>query len=136
ITPTSAPGFSPIMAANTGLDASGASITYAGQPVTLASVNWYGAEEADFVPGGLQCQSIRSIASEIKTMGFNSVRLPWSNAMLEQDPGPCPAAQPGSMLVCVPPEVLTANPALQNQHAMDIYSQIVQALTSAGLMVI
>jgi len=69
-------------------------------------------------------------------MGFNSVRLPWSNAMLDQDPGPCPAAQPGSMLVCVPPEVLTANPALQNQHAMDIYSQIVQALTSAGLMVI
>ena len=136
ITPTQTPAVIPSIAPGTGLSATGPAITYQGQPVTLASINWYGAEQADFVPGGLQCQSLSTIASEIKQMGFNSVRLPWSNAMLEQNPQPCPEGQPASLLVCIPPEVLTANPTLQHEHAMNIYAQVVSALTNAGLMVI
>ena len=64
----------------------------AGHRVKLASVNWYGAEEADFIPGGLNCQSVAAIAKQIRDDGFNSVRLPWSNAMLEEDPRMCSAS--------------------------------------------
>src|SRR5579871_2467233 len=45
----------------------------------LVSVNWYGAESADFVVGGLDRAPVAAIAARIRALGFNSVRLPWSN---------------------------------------------------------
>ncbi len=124
----------------TGLSTQGSSIVYNGKQVHLASVNWYGAEEADFVPGGLQCQSVSTIASEFKDMGFNSVRLPWSNAMEEQDPSICPTAPAllHSPRLCIPSEVLTANitnPQLGNT-ALGIFEYVVKILTKDHLMVI
>jgi hypothetical protein len=69
------------------LHASGASIVDANdKPVKLNFANWYGAESPDFVVGGLEYQPISSIISEIVSMGFNGVRLPWSNQMWESDP--------------------------------------------------
>jgi endoglucanase len=47
----------------------------------LSSVAWYGAESVDFVPGGLQLEPLAAIVHRIRCMGFNSVRLPWSNQM-------------------------------------------------------
>jgi endoglucanase len=109
--------------------------------VKLTSVNWYGAEEADFVPGGLQCQNVETIAGEIAKMGFNSVRLPWSNAMYEQDASTCTAADlaltgGGTNKTCIPPEVLAANHQLLGQSAMSILQAVVTALAKHHIMVI
>jgi endoglucanase len=52
--------------------------------VKLAGVNWYGAEERDMVVGGLDHQSLDRIAACIAAMGFNSVRLPFSNALVRE----------------------------------------------------
>ena len=107
-----------------------------GRRLKLASVNWYGGEAADFIPGGLNCQSVTALAEQIRDDGFNSVRLPWSNAMLEEDPHTCSAStrigQP-----CVSPGLLEgANPTLRRDDAIGIYKAVVTALGHQGVMVI
>ena len=69
------------------LHTSGASIVDArGRRVKLSMVNWYGAESPEYVVGGLASQPVSAIISRIVSMGFNGVRLPWSNQMWQADP--------------------------------------------------
>ncbi|HEY1916468.1 MAG TPA: cellulase family glycosylhydrolase [Streptosporangiaceae bacterium] len=106
------------------LHTSGASIVDASdKAVHLNTVNWYGAESADYVVGGLAYQPVTTIVNEIVSMGFNGVRLPWSNQMWESNP-------------VVSSAYLTANPQFQGDHAVTIFEQVVKDLASAGLMVI
>ncbi len=107
-----------------------------GQRVKLASVSWYGAEEADFIPGGLYCQNVDAIARQIRADGFNSVRLPWSNAMLEEDPGMCSGSTPLGR-PCISPGLFgEANPSLRGHDAVAIFQAVVAALAKQGVMVI
>jgi endoglucanase len=115
----------------------------AGRRFKLASVNWYGAEEADYVPAGLQCQSAAAIAQQIRDAGFTAVRLPWSNAMEELDPSVCtqqnpdPASPFGAGEECIPPEALAANGGLlQKKDALSIYESVIGALASDGIVVV
>lgn len=94
-----------------------------GDQVRLNAFNWYGAEEEDYVVAGLQTASLASIVSEIKSLGFNAVRLPWSNQMYESNP-------------MVANYALTANPSMEGENALTIFDQVVSALTNAGIMVI
>jgi endoglucanase len=106
------------------LQTAGAQIVDAnGRRVVLNAVSWYGAESTDFVVGGLDANTLTGIASQIKNLGFNAVRLPWSNQMFENDP-------------VVGSYALTANPEMQGQTAMQIFDQTVSALAAQGLMVI
>ncbi|KAJ6260962.1 Endoglucanase [Drechslerella dactyloides] len=57
-----------------------------GERVKLMSTNWYGASDEDFVPGGLDVRHRREIAATIRDMGFNSVRLPYSDEMVMTNP--------------------------------------------------
>ncbi|HEV3450076.1 MAG TPA: cellulase family glycosylhydrolase [Acidimicrobiia bacterium] len=94
-----------------------------GAVVRLASVNWYGAEEQDSVVGGLDRQPLDTIAAEIRALGFNSVRLPWSNALLHDDPTVCDAS-------------VAANPSLRGKRALAVLDAVITALGRQGLMVI
>lgn len=51
--------------------------------VRIAGINWYGFETADAVPGGLQLQDYRTIIQTIKRTGYNTIRIPFSNQMVE-----------------------------------------------------
>ena len=93
------------------------------QRVKLAGVNWYGAEEQDYVVAGLELAKLVDIAVEIKRMGFNSVRLPWSNELYESNPLVSDAA-------------VAANPQLKGLHAMDVFDAVVNALAAQGLLII
>lgn len=53
-----------------------------GKRIKLASVNWYGASDVDFVAMGLDVRHRKEIAATIKKMGFNSVRFPYSDQMV------------------------------------------------------
>jgi endoglucanase len=75
------------------------------------------------VAAGLQLEPLAAIAHRIRCMGFNTVRLPWSNQMVESDP-------------VVGDYALTANPELMGMHALQIFDAVVRALTSEGIMVI
>jgi len=93
------------------------------RPVQLKSVNWYGFDEKEYVPGGLDHASLSEIVAQIKHMGFNSVRLPWANETLEQNPS-------------VPLYAVAANPELKNKHAMEVMDTVISALAKAHIMVI
>lgn len=95
----------------------------AGQRVRLSMVNWYGAESEDFVVGGLQLNTLANIAAQIRTMGFNAVRVPWSNELVERNP-------------VVAASRLRANPGLRGMHALDLLDRVVDTLAQNGLMVV
>jgi aryl-phospho-beta-D-glucosidase BglC (GH1 family) len=93
-----------------------------GQPIYLEGLNWYGAEEADFIVGGLDFAPYGTILQAIKQQGFNSIRIPFSNQMVEQNP--------------VITDHLGANPELRGLHALDILDRVIQYAGALGLSVI
>jgi endoglucanase len=52
-------------------------------PVRIAAVNWYGFETESAAPGGLQQQDYKTIIATIRRSGYNTIRLPFSNQMVE-----------------------------------------------------
>lgn len=91
--------------------------------VKLASVNWYGGSDELFVPGGLDIRHRSEIAKLICHLGFNSVRLPYSDEMVMDNP-------------LIEAELLSANQDLIGLRALDVYVSVVESLTEAGLAVI
>ncbi|HLK04481.1 MAG TPA: glycoside hydrolase family 5 protein [Candidatus Acidoferrum sp.] len=91
--------------------------------VKLASVNWYGFDQEEFVAGGLDHQPLKEIVNKIAEMGFNSVRLPWANETFEKNP-------------VVADYAVKANPQFRGKHAMDVMDAVIAALAKAHLMVI
>lgn len=89
----------------------------------LASINWYGASDELFVPGGLDVQHRSTIALLIRRLGFNSVRMPYSDELVRSNP-------------LIPLRLLSANLDLAGSRALDVYAAAVNALTDAGLAVI
>ncbi|KAK0278205.1 hypothetical protein LTR35_009528 [Friedmanniomyces endolithicus] len=112
-----------------------------GKRFKLASINWYGASDVHFVPGGLEKRHRTEIAATIRRMGFNSVRFPYSDQMVIDNP-------------IIPPEVIMANLDLLDGYdlkanassrpdgeptgprALDVYKACVEAMTDAGIAVI
>jgi len=94
-----------------------------GRRVRLAGVNWYGASEDMGVPDGLDRIDRGALAGLIAGQGFNSVRLPFSVWMTEQN-------------APVPRQALAANPDLIGKNPLQVYDACVKALTDKGLIVI
>ncbi|WP_083998981.1 glycoside hydrolase family 5 protein [Actinomadura kijaniata] len=91
--------------------------------VKIASVNWYGAESSDFVVGGLDRQPLARIVRLIRRSGMNSVRLPWSNELVERNP-------------VIDPRRLAANPLLAGKRGLEVFDAVVDELGRQRLMVI
>ncbi|HLJ68803.1 MAG TPA: glycoside hydrolase family 5 protein [Chloroflexota bacterium] len=105
------------------LHAAGTSIVNAaGRPVHLTALNWYGAEEQDFVVGGLDYRPYQSILNTVATLGYNTIRLLISNQLVEQNP--------------IVVNHVRANPELRGLHALDILDRIVNYAGAVGLSVI
>jgi endoglucanase len=77
----------------------------------------------DYVVAGLQFQTLKSIAQEIKDMGFNTVRLPWSLSLVRSNP-------------IVDNQTLAANPNLIGLRALDILDQVIAALAKESLLIL
>src|SRR5690349_24209105 len=58
------------------------------QPVRIAGINWYGFETTDAIAHGLWAQDYHTIINNIKALGYNTIRLPFSNQMVESNPTP------------------------------------------------
>jgi len=95
-----------------------------GQRVKLACVNWYGGESPDYVVGGLQAETMKNISSLIKSLGFNCVRLPWSNQGYQENP------------VVSSTKLLAANTDLVGLHYLEIFDKLIQTLSEDGILVI
>ncbi len=104
-----------------------------GQRFKLASANWYGASDVYFVAMGLDVRHRRDIAETIRRLGFNSVRFPYSDQMVLENP-------------VVDRKHIRANLDLLDgddgdnaslgPRALDVYKACVEAMTEAGLAVI
>ena len=91
--------------------------------VRLASVNWYGFDQKEFVVGGLDHAPLGKIIEQIQEIGVNSVRLPWANETLERNP-------------VVPDYAVKANPQFRGKHAMEIMDAVIAGLAKSHIMVI
>jgi endoglucanase len=56
-----------------------------GSEVALTGLNWFGMETGTFAPHGLWSRNWEEMLDQVKEMGFNTIRLPYSNQLF--DPG-------------------------------------------------
>jgi endoglucanase len=93
-----------------------------GAVVRIAGVTWYGMESTRWVPAGLDYQSYTSILSLVKTLGYNTIRLPFSNELVERNP--------------VVTQHIKANPQFAGVHALTVLDDLVAYAGTLGLKVI
>ncbi len=53
-----------------------------GNEVRLTGVNWFGFETSLYSPHGIWIRDTKSVLQQIKDLGFNTIRVPWTNEML------------------------------------------------------
>jgi aryl-phospho-beta-D-glucosidase BglC (GH1 family) len=94
----------------------------AGRPVRIAAISWDGGDGTRRVPFGLDVSGVAANLAAIKAAGFNTIRLPWSDAMTRGGP-PDPA-------------VLAREPALIGKTGPQVLDAVVAAAGSVGLRVI
>lgn len=94
----------------------------AGNTVRIAGVTWYGMESSYWVPAGLDYQPYTAIMDLVKRLGYNTIRLPYSNELVESDP-----------LVTAG---VRANPQFKGMHALQVMDAIVGYARRIGLKII
>ena len=94
-----------------------------GKPVRIAGVNWFGMESATFAPHGLWKRSYREMLDQIKGLGFNMVRLPFSNQLFET------GSRPNGI-------DFSRNPDLENLSGLEILDRIVAHAGRIGLRIL
>lgn len=98
------------------------------QVVRIAGVNWYGFETTDKVAHGLWAQDYKSILNAIKSNGYNTVRLPYSNEMVES---------PGTNLnISYNGSGGSINGDLRNLNSLQVLDKIVAYAGQIGLRII
>ena len=99
-----------------------------GTEVRIAGINWYGFETSNYLINGLWAQDYKTVLNTIKSLGYNVIRIPFSNQMVETNP--------------VPSNYTTyaggtpANTALVGQTSLQDMDTIIAYAGSIGLRVI
>jgi endoglucanase len=100
-----------------------------GSAVRIQGINWYGFETSRKVPGGLAVQDYRAILDTIKSEGFNTVRIPLSNDMVEH-----PIVPEAISFTNARGEAI--NKGLRGLDSLTILDRIVEYSANIGLKVI
>ncbi|HEY0835680.1 MAG TPA: carbohydrate-binding domain-containing protein [Azospirillum sp.] len=95
----------------------------AGNNVKLTGVNWFGAEGYAFAPQGLWMDSYQNQMNKMQELGFNVIRLPFSDAML--DAGRRPTGIDYSK-----------NPDLVGKTSLEVFDKIVDYAGKIGMKII
>jgi endoglucanase len=106
------------------LHTSGGNIVDAsGNVVHLSGVNWFGFETSSFAPHGLWARNWQSMLDQMVQLGFNTIRLPYSNQMFDSS--------------SVPNGInYELNPDLQGLKGLALMDKIVNGAGQRGLKVI
>lgn len=103
-------------------------IDSSGHTVRIAGINWYGFETTDEVVHGLWAKDYHSILRTIKSNGYNAIRLPYSNQMVENPVVPSSIAYAnGSGAI---------NTDLKGLNALQVMDKVISAAGAIGLRVI
>lgn len=93
------------------------------QVVGLSGVNWFGFETSNNAPHGLWTRNWEDMLDQIKSQGYNVIRLPFSNAMLKKD------VMPSSI-------DYQKNPDLAGLTALQVMDKIVLGANERGIKII
>jgi endoglucanase len=99
-----------------------------GKQVRISGVNWYGFETTTKVPHGLYSQDYHSILNTIHSLGYNTIRLPFSNDMVEN---PVVSSNTGYSNGSG-----AINSDLQGLNSLQVMDKIIAAAGATGLKVI
>ncbi len=112
------------MAASDYLHTSGSKIyDSANRLANLSGLNWFGFETSNNAPHGLWTRSWGSMLDQIKSLGYNVIRLPFSNAMLKT----------GVMPTGID---YTKNPDLANLTSLQVMDKIIDGAGARGIKII
>ncbi|MFJ4037990.1 cellulase family glycosylhydrolase [Microbacterium sp. NPDC090007] len=97
-------------------------VTSAGTPYTIKAANWFGMETSTCAPHGLWTISLDDGLAAIAGMGFNTIRLPFSNE--------CLAARSSNSIDA------SVNPALVSLTPLQLMDTVIARAKAYGLSVI
>lgn len=92
------------------------------QTIRIAGVNWFGFETTNFAPHGLWTRGYKSMMDQMKQLGFNTIRLPYSDQLF--DAGSTPNGID-----------FGKNPDLQGLSGLQIMDKIVDYAGQTGLRI-
>ncbi|SEP49729.1 Aryl-phospho-beta-D-glucosidase BglC, GH1 family [Rhodospirillales bacterium URHD0017] len=95
----------------------------AGHSVQIAGVNWFGFESSNLAPHGLWTRGYQDMMNQMKDLGFNTIRLPFSNDTIHS------SGTPNGI-------DFSKNADLQGLTAMQIMDKIVAYAGEIGLKII
>ena len=98
------------------------------RPVRIEAINWYGFETRDRVPHGLEQQDYHAILASIHALGFNVLRLPFSNEAVESNTIPDKIGFTNGKG--------KINQDLRHLHTLEVMDHIIDAAGDLGLRVI
>ncbi len=58
------------------------------QQVRITGINWFGFETANYVAHGLWSRDYKDMLNQIKSLGYNTIRLPYSNQLFDSGSTP------------------------------------------------
>jgi endoglucanase len=94
-----------------------------GQPAQVTGVSWFGMETGTYAPHGLWTRNWQAMLDQIAALGFNTVRLPFSNDVLS----------PGRMPQNINYDI---NPDLAGKTSQQVMDLLIQGAGERGLKVI
>jgi endoglucanase len=94
-----------------------------GNPVLITGISWFGLETESFAPHGLWARSLGDMLDQIRDLGFNTIRLPYSNELLK------PGSQPNGINYDL-------NPDLRGLSGLEIMDRVVAEAGRRGLKII
>lgn len=94
----------------------------ANQQIQLRGVNWFGFETPDHVAHGLWARNWRSMITQMRTLGFNAVRLPF-----------CPPTIQSSSVSTVN---YSLNSDLQNKNSLEVFDLVVNEFNAQGFYIL
>ena len=100
----------------------------ADRPVRIAGINWYGFETAGGVANGLTTQDYKRVLQTVQNLGYNTVRIPFSNQMVER---PSSGLRIGFFDSFGP-----INTELRGLNSLEVLDHIVSYAGSIGLRII
>ncbi|MEU8931423.1 cellulase family glycosylhydrolase [Streptomyces sp. NPDC048409] len=97
----------------------------AGQPVRIAGINWFGFETANYVVHGLWSRDYKSMIDQMRSLGYNTIRLPYSDDIFKSTAVPNGIDFSGGK-----------NADLQGLNSLQVMDRIVAYAGQDGLKVI
>ena len=94
-----------------------------GSPVLVTGISWFGLETENYAPHGLWVRSLESFLDQIVDLGFNTIRLPYSNQLFDSS--------------SIPNGInFDLNPDLKGLNGLEIMDKVIAGAEERGLKVI